>query len=300
MITRPASRPHICLSCQRRLAWHSSPSKYQAASQSTISSPREQKPVEKQTHQVRRTLVPLSQFAPHNPHAYRRYRPVEQKLGEFYGYRGHSLVNERESLNHNNLGDPAQVIVLRESKVHRYDDRRTLDDKHAEHIDILGKVKDERGLIDEDEVNKNLNDFRPTRDEEPKSWDEFNGLVRRLQDSFTVPQLERYIKAFLTKEPAKTLDIVDSAPLSDEAIIKRGRWVPEFTDFEEQETNESLRGYAFASHTAKQRTVVRLLRECWKLEVPELENSIGSMNIQIRAADQILLSSGSTSHAHAI
>jgi hypothetical protein len=91
-------------------------------------------------------------------------------------------------LNHNNLGDPAEVIVLRESKVHRYDDRRTLEDKHAEHIDILGKVKDERGLIDQDEVNKNLNDFRPTKDEEPGSWDEFNGLVRRLQDSFTVPQ----------------------------------------------------------------------------------------------------------------
>lgn len=199
-------------------------------------------------------------------------------------------------MNHNNLGDPAEVIVLRESKVHRYDDRRTLEDKHAEHIDILEKVKDERGLIDQDEVNKNLNDFRPTKDEEPRSWDEFNGLVRRLQDSFTVPQLEKYIKAFLKKEPAKTLHIVDSTPLSDETILKRGRWIPEFTDFEEQVTNESLRGYALASHTAKQRTVVRLLRECWKLEVPELEHSIGSMIIRIRPADQILLSSGSSSH----
>jgi len=202
-------------------------------------------------------------------------------------------------LKHNNLGDPAEVIVLRESKVHRYDHGNTLEDKHAEHIDILSKINDERGLIDQDEVNQNLNDFRPAKDKEPASWDEFNGLVRRLQDSFTVPQLEKYIESFLNNEPTETSSISDSAPLHDDSILRRGPWVPELSDIEQYNTKESLRGYALASHTAKQRVVVRLLRECWKLEIPELEDSIGSMEVQIHDTDQKLLSSKSIFHCQA-
>jgi len=300
MIPRTTSRPHICLSCQRRLARQSTPSKCQAAFQSTDSG--SEKDVPEKYQQVRRTLVPLSHFTrPNKPLApFLRYRPVEEKLGETYGFRGHSLFKERESLKDaKNLGAPAEVLLLRESKIHRYDHSgRHPDDAPAQldakHIDILEQVQEERGLISQEEVVENINEFRPEKDKEPQHWDDFNTLVQSLQESFTVPQLEKYIQSFENKQAEDSCPhTVTWSPLSDdlieEIVLERSPWIPSIGDSVGQDYKQSSRGYTLASHTSKQRVVIQLIRQCWKLSVPELDGGIGSMEVRMRVTHLNLL-----------
>lgn len=304
MIPRTTPRPHICLSCQRRLARQSPPSKIQAAFQSSISGA-EDKP----NPQTRRTLVPLSHFkqSKQPTPAFLRYRPVEEKPGETFGFRGHALIKERESLKHqNNLGDPANVIVLRESKIRRYDhsgwkaaEEDDIKDVAAEHIDILAQVNDERGLIDQAEVEKNINEFKPDAGREPQNWDEFNQLVQRLQRAFTTPQLEWYISSFKSIQASEPTDTVAWTPSSSSSmegnmyVIENSPWIPEAEEFDGQGIQEASRGYALASHTSKQRVVIRVLRECWNLSIPELESGIGSMAVEMPIAALNLLMSRS-------
>jgi hypothetical protein len=206
----------------------------------------------------------------------------------------------------NNLGDPAEVLLLRESKIHRYDHGGIFPDNDdaeldAEHIDILEQMKEERGLVSEEEVQKNFNEFKPVKDQEPKSWDEFNGLVQRLQESFTVPQLERYIRTFGKSDSSS--HTVGWTPLSSDAVhevvLESSPWVPEVGEYESQNNKQYSRGYTLASHTAKQRAVIQLIRECWKLTVPELETGIGSMEVRMRVTDLNLLSSKSPTSSQA-
>lgn len=225
---------------------------------------------------------------------------MEEKLGDTYGFRGHSLLKQRESLKDSkNLGDPAEVLLLRESKIHRYDHGARLPDDvpaniDAKHIDILEQVQEERGLISQEEVVQNINEFRPEKDKEPQNWDDFNTLVQHLQKSFTVPQLEKYIHSFENKQPEDSSPhIVTWSPLSHDAIheivLDCSPWLPTIGEFESQDDKHSSRGYTLASHTSKQRVVIQLLRQCWKLSVPELDGGIGSMEVRMRVTDLNLL-----------
>lgn len=307
MITRQLPRPHICLSCQRRLARQSTPSRIQNAFQSTDATPEETERSDP-TKQVRRTLVPLSHFAGSNPikHAYRRYRPVEEQLGDFYGFRGHSLVKESESINAKNLGDPAKIIVLRESKIHRYDDHGKSQEEPAapESIDILALLDEERGLVGKNQVRKNIDNFRPEKGKEPKGWDEINAFVKEIQDAFTVPQIDTYIREFETQkaseeaseepsaeEPSTVEKVVIPPPLGDAKIINKGDWRPEFWDLVDPDGKRHLYGRALASHTTKQRHIVRLMTQCWEIEMPESSGGLGTMDIELHPSDLELLSS---------
>ncbi|KAB8294711.1 hypothetical protein EYC80_006673 [Monilinia laxa] len=54
-----------------------------------------------------------------------------------------------------------------------------------------------------------------------------------------------------------------------------------------------LRGYSPSSYNHKQTLVVRILRECWRLEVPELVEGIGEVEVQIHMKDlDFLISQG--------
>jgi hypothetical protein len=321
MITRQASASHICLRCQRRLARRPSSYTYQLAFQSTNTGARVSTPpgpispsepsAKDKNPQPQQTLVPLNTYInperiAQNPRPFKRYRVVQQPKTDFYGHSGQKLINEREQLQIDTLGKSTDVIVLRESKITRYDGGTHIQRRSqtAEHVDIMARLNKERGLMSQTEVEQNINEFRPKKDEEPKSRTEFNNLVDKMQAAFTSFQLEQYIGSFegrrtlqpsTESSPAPLPSVTPSTPhpSNNVLVLEETPWIAETTDPTGYlEEKLSLRGYALASHTTKQRLVVQLLRECWMLELPDVLVSLGHIDLLLRPGDMELLSSG--------
>jgi hypothetical protein len=171
-------------------------------------------------------------------------------------------------------------------------------DKKAEHIDILGQLADERGLVGEEEVNRNITGFKPKQGAKPETWDDINALVRELQDGFTQTQLERYIEVFEGKRepispPEEWVNEEETA-----SILVITPWQPGISSDTDHFDNDPLCGYFLESHTSKQRVILRLLRECWMLELPELEEGLGQFEIKINLDDLVVLLSKSISVSH--
>jgi hypothetical protein len=288
MITRPASRSHICLSCRRSLAKRKYPAAYRVAQQSTASSPQQPSPEPRDnTHPPDNGNVVRRDFGsgPKVSHQSLSHQP----LGRLHGHRGVKLRENLESLQTTSLGEEANVIVLRDSMIKVYEQRDTLEDQQAEHIDILSQLADERGLVGKEEVNSNIDAFRPKTGEAPEDWDDINNLVRELQDGFTITQLERYIENFEGKRepidpPEEWVNNEDTA-----SILAITPWQPGVSDITDHFDNDPLRGYFLESHTSKQRVILRLLRECWMVELPELEEGLGQFEMKINLDDLVVL-----------
>jgi hypothetical protein len=293
MITRPVSRSHICLSCRRSLAKRRSPAGYQVARQSTGANPQPALPVQPRDDRppvcngdvVRRAFGPGPKVS-------------HQPLGRLHGHRGVKVRENLENLPTTSLGKAANVIVLRDSGITVYEKRDHVKDKKAEHIDILGQLADERGLVGEEEVNRNITGFKPKQGAKPETWDDINALVRELQDGFTQTQLERYIEVFEGKRepispPEEWVNEEETA-----SILAITPWQPGISNDTDHFDNDPLRGYFLESHTSKQRVILRLLRECWMLELPELEEGLGQFEIKINLDDLVVLLSKSISVSH--
>jgi len=279
MIARPALGTHICLRCQRSLARRKPPSAFQVAFQSTESSnvlpgelggdkdsaSKEKGPMIRKT--IGNRIVGKQSAYP---------------LGRLHGRSGQVKREHVEKIKGAVLGEPAKVIVLRDSIFKLYEhDNGQVNAEEAKHIDILQQLEDERGLIGQDEVTENLNSCRPKSGEEPQNWYDINSLVRQLQDGFTIQQLESYIESFHGRQAPETPP-ADLVPEKKESrILRITPWQPGISEIDGYYDNDPLRGYYMESHTAKQRVILRLLRECWMLELPELKDGLGQFEIEI-------------------
>ncbi len=288
MITRPASRSHICLSCRRSLAKRKPPVAYRFARQSTTSNPqqdssepRDEIPSNNNGDVVRKD----SDSAP----KLLNQSVSRQPLGRLHGHRGLKSREDLENLQTTSLGEEANVIVLRDSGISVYEKRTKLEDKQAEHIDILGQLADERGLVGMEDVNSNIDGLKPQKGGEPEDWNDINELVKQLQNGFTITQLERYIENFEGKRepinpPEEWISETETA-----SILAITPWQPGVSGIKDYFDNDPLRGYFLESHTSKQRVILRLLRECWMVELPELEEGLGQFEMKINLDDLVVL-----------
>lgn len=203
---------------------------------------------------------------------------------------GNKQQQERERLDVEALGRPADVIVLRDPKFRTYSHVEIISpDEKPQSIDILAALDNERGLAGQQEVDENINQFRPKNGREPQDWDAFNTLVKDIQASFTISQLARYITSFTKAHGAEP-----STP-SDRLLIPRiTQWMPVSSQTTKRSGDNHTPGYSLASYTYKQRMVLRLLRECWEVEVPELEASVGEVELELKPKDYDLLMSKPT------
>ncbi|CZT12376.1 uncharacterized protein RCO7_09075 [Rhynchosporium graminicola] len=295
MILRPAKGSHICLRCQRGLAKHANASLTQRGSQSTDS--------KSQKYSGQRTAN--SSF--HADNADDLLGGIGNALdrkefrngvarGGLYGHRGLQVQETREQLNNTTLGDPANVIVLRDSKLTLYaaDRLRKMKAIEPEHIDILNQLEEERGLVGQKEVDGNIDELRPTI--KRQSWEQMNELVKLLQEGFTILQLQRYIHSFEGRkdlEPPEQDWVPDTAKTSK--ILRVTPWLPGVSETKDYFNDDPLRGYFLSSHTTKQRIALQLLRECWMLEMPELVDGVGQFELQVRKEDLELLLTGDPS-----
>lgn len=209
-------------------------------------------------------------------------------FGKLYGHHGHSRQEQLEDLKTNSLDKPAKAIVLRDTIFNFYTyDKNILKPQSAEHIDIEQQLNEERGLVGQDEVNENISSLKPKPGQEPSSWDEINCLVRELQDGFTTHQLQLYIKKHTQEPDAAEFEWEES--IKGASILRITPWLPGTSKIEHIFDADPLRGYFLDSHTAKQRIILHLLRDCWGVELPELAEGIGQFEIQVKAEDLDLL-----------
>jgi hypothetical protein len=282
MITRKSLGPHICLRCQRSLAKRS----LHPRSAQTFSERR------RYSNQATVRKVYGDEYADDDV---AQVPKLEEKYDTRQGrLRGHRGIFQREDLEElrgaTALGDQAKVIVLRDSIFRKY----VLDpDKpkivKAKHIDILGTLAEERGLVGDDEVAENINAFRPREADDIQDWGELNKLTHALERGFTSTQLERYIKDFQNKREIEKPPEIWRANNSSAAITRITPWLPGISKEEGYFDSDPLREYYLQSHTPKQVLALRVLRECWGLELPELVDGIGQFEVELRDGDLDLL-----------
>lgn len=276
------ARPHICLRCQSRLARRSGHLKTQLAFQSTDAKPQGSRIIQDDLEEKERLHAPIKR-----PLKLSR-RPLgpakqlsEYPLGKLYGYTGQQLRENRETLNVKVLGEAAEVIVLRDSRISKHSHQYEEDVETKEGIDILAKLDEERGLVGWKEVESNIHEFRPNKDRHPQTREEFSELLTGLQSGFTVSQLARYLQVHGQKNTA-ALPITTS-------LLRISPWIPGISESDQRLDSDQLRGYDLQSYTTKQRLVLRLLRECWKLELPFVEEGIGQIEVELKPEDLDLL-----------
>jgi len=200
--------------------------------------------------------------------------------GRFYGHRGQLQRENRELLKLKSLGDPAEVIILRDTEFKAYSfGAKQIEDLAPRSINILAELDNERGLVGRKEVEENINQFRPQKGKEPQTEEDFNNIVQEIQASFTSSQLARYIQAHEKGVPK----------LAGDALITGiTPWTPGISKSKDP-LDEEDRGYSFSSYTGKQRLALRLVRHCWNLGLPQLEEGIGEIEVELRPRDYYLL-----------
>lgn len=286
MITRKISGSHICLRCrhsffklsaaklteQVRYSSHQKGSKYLPSTKDEL---------ERDNYRSRSNR--RSQLAGDSQDA--------QGFGKLYGHHGQARRVANEDLHTQRLNTPAKAIVLRDTIFNYYTyDKHTIKAEMAEHIDIEQKLNEERGLVSQEEINENISSFKPKLGQEPSSWEDVNDLVRELQSGFTSTQLQRYIELYEGQGRIDVEDVEWEESIKDSQIVHVTSWFPGLSEIEHIFDSDPLRGYFLDSHTNKQRNIIRLLRNCWHVELPELSEGIGQFEIEVSPNDlEVLL-----------
>ncbi|KAI0384590.1 mitochondrial inner-membrane-bound regulator-domain-containing protein [Hypomontagnella monticulosa] len=219
--------------------------------------------------------------------------------------RNRILTEDTKSLGSDMLGKPASVIVMRDGGMYKKKDRlmasSTADSAKPDSlpVNIEALLESQRETPSAEEVRENIDSLKP-KTETALSNKQFRELQSLLQNGFLSAQLNDYLHHHMkddaplpTKESQREdapQDInVDKA--SKNAWIKHiSRWVPlsgKSSVIEGSDPN--LYGYVAESAPAKEKLVVRVMRECWGLSIAELDAGLGEINVKIRAHEFLLL-----------
>ncbi|KAI1343311.1 mitochondrial inner-membrane-bound regulator-domain-containing protein [Xylariaceae sp. FL0016] len=206
------------------------------------------------------------------------------------------LTENFASLGSDMLGKPAYAIVLKDQGVRR---RRNTSQPTVESLTDDGSTSNQlrtdiEALLDDrhrrptiDEVRANIDSLEPTG-EKVLSEKEFRELQNELTKGFLSAQLHDYLE---WKLPEPIQDVVDANQYP--WIMSISPWVP-LKDASEHTsgTNPNLQGYISESRPAKERLVIRIMRERWGLSIAEFSTTLGELQIKLQPQDFTLLMRG--------
>ncbi|APA12078.1 hypothetical protein sscle_08g068480 [Sclerotinia sclerotiorum 1980 UF-70] len=321
MLRRHISAAHICLRCQIRLGQRSPPFSTRRAystesaknheenglgtlngqsqhnesqegggdtelpfnEKDEIKRPIEWPPERQDDIPIRR---PYEGTIPKSNYGIKHLRPPKLK---FYGRSGNQKVGDKVALSGvDALGKTAEVLVLRDLKFQLPEKKGKefiSEGQEPESIDILAKIQSERGIVSSEDIKANIDEFRPDQ-EKIQTWSDFNDLVQSLQNSFTIPQLRKYIKSYPAEKRMKKVPPLGDGILDySNSIWRSSPWVPEISPISKPIDDSAILGYSASSYNDKQNLAVKILRECWRLEVPELLEGIGEAEVYVKLKD---------------
>jgi hypothetical protein len=134
-----------------------------------------------------------------------------------------------------------------------------------------------------EDVLLNIDELRPG-DLKVLSEREFNLLRSTLLEGFTRAQLEAYITKFRNTSQREKVRVSGDTPW----VLELWDWRPE-VEVGHGSEDPALAGYVTKSMTPKERTGVRLIRECWGLSTQELLDGQGYLDARIRDPEFSLL-----------
>ena len=213
----------------------------------------------------------------------------------------------------NSLGQPAEVLILRERQKKREIDENYVDNKYANTRDdpilraissseMLDEINAERGIIDPAQVCENIDSVK-------KEWlrtinharssnagviarEQYNRIASKLHEGFTVNQLTLYLKRNATRLPIDPLDI--SYEYSSD-LYTRSSWNPTTADSSGKEVPDiagrdeheipfvpNAREKTEKQPHRKRVLVDRILRRCWQIRPAEDESLLGEMDIKLQ------------------
>jgi hypothetical protein len=288
MLARSARSAHICLRCQTRLS-----RRLKVPKRSFTTTPKDGEFENPSEPESRPSTIAKGERASHPLRSSSRCL-----LGRVYGNRGYEKREHLEQLNGvTTLGQPAGVIVLKDAQF-EYSEPRARSEyipptDEVNRIDIAAAVKAEHGLVPQNQVDRNIEDHRPQNPLEPISQKEFHSLCRQLDEGFTLNQLQKYIVRYERTHGAGNAAqaLEQEGTVRNESIIRRTAWMPERSESGEAFEESYMRGYepekvvvngrAISAATRKQIAAIRVLRECWQVDVQEVVESVGEIEFEV-------------------
>lgn len=214
----------------------------------------------------------------------------------------------KDSLGLNVLGEPAEVLILRDKENKFQLDsnmarvRASGPDKNPAQEPIssskmLEVMDAERGIVDIGEVCKNIENVRTSwmaRTKGSMTGVAYKDLFSRLQDGFTKGQLGAYLDR-ARKDPAT--DVLDLNVEFSNSVYARSSWqlvkdtplqtssapVIGLPHTPEEESNKKERSRKeHGQRLRKDALVKRILRQCWNITPRFLESSPGVLDIRLQ------------------
>lgn len=222
------------------------------------------------------------------------------------------------------LGEPAEVLILRDRQNNfRLDSsmaqvRASGPDKNPpqEPTSSSGMLKEmdaERGIIDIDEVCRNIESVRASwvaRKRGGSTGVAYKDLFSRLHEGFTKQQLGAYLDRAGSDPAADIFDLnVDfsndlyarsSWQLAGKMLPKKSR-APQISNDSpkiESKRKEELPGKQRRQKLSKNELVKSILRQCWNITPKFQESSLGSMDMRLKKLHLKLILNHSKQLAH--
>lgn len=220
----------------------------------------------------------------------------------------------KDSLGFVSLGQPAEVLILKDQREREELDRYYRDvrssetdaDPPAESLSsskMLEEMNAERGIIGIDQVCKNIDaakeEWMKDSAQSKLPWEntasvvtkrQYEEVASRLNKSFTTSQLAAYL---YRNEDIEKLDPLDLHNQYRSNLYTRSSWKPGTTEIWQSRAPEVasiVRGSIGAKfetsekHATKKGNLTdRILRSCWRIRPREDEKSIGEMDIRLHA-----------------
>ena len=221
-------------------------------------------------------------------------------------YRHGNEPSTKGRLGLNVLGEPAEVLILRDRNIQLQLDEAIprvrasgSDENPAQETisssEMLEKMDAEREITDIDEVCKNIENVGSSWAAKKKdriTGVAYNDLVSRLQMGFTRQQLGVYLDR-AGKDPAA--DVFDLKVEISNSLYARSSWqivgntppqkskAPRIADSTPMEVSkEEFLGKERGQGLSKEALVKRILRQCWKITPEFQESSLGELDIRLK------------------
>lgn len=233
-------------------------------------------------------------------------RYYTEELHPNQNYRHGNEPSTKDSLGLNVLGEPAEVLILRDKenqfglqsampRVRASGPDKNPAQEAISSSEMLKKMDAERGIIDIDEACKNIESVGASRETGTKgsiTGVAYSDLVSRLQQGFTKQQLGAYLDR-AGKDPAA--DVFDLKVEVSNSLYARSSWqlvgdtsprkskAPRIADSRPEEVSrEEVLVKERVQGLSKEALVKRILRQCWNITPRSQESSLGRLDIRLK------------------
>lgn len=150
--------------------------------------------------------------------------------------------------------------------------------------ELLETAESMQGPMTASDVDDIIDKLRPPDFQREMDVDELEQLARSIRDTFTLSQLESYMSRVKPRKKAPR-GVRDDVSIHLHATP----WTPGVTPFEAPKSSSTRSSPEYAvDDTVKDRTVKRLLRHCWGLEMKQ-DRVVGEAELRLSSRDISLL-----------